>query len=256
MSAPASSLTLSPSRSRLAQAGALVLRHPLALLLAVLPLALVLGSVAGYAVGKAGAYRAERLRSVSADLRAITGDYLLAAGDSHIERWPARRLCGLPLVNAGLSGATAAGYGQFLAELPISRPPRAIIMTIGTNDASEKRVRSREEAERRFVDGFSPLLARLRRTTPLVVLTGVPRIDPRLVDGFSPAAAERIGQAAHAACTASSGCLYVAAPGAGIAQIDGVHFTDYAAAYRGVAPKLCTALLGETAVATGLGAGD
>jgi lysophospholipase L1-like esterase len=227
------------------RAGELVLRHPLAITLVVLPLALVLGSIAGYAFGKAGSYRSERLRAVSAELRQIAGDYLLAAGDSHIERWPARALCGLPLVNAGVSGATATSYGDFLAELPLTRPPRAIILTIGTNDANEKRFRDGDEAARRFGQGFQPLLARLRRTAPLVMLTGVPRINPEDGEGFSPEAAERIDAIAQATCKATPGCLVTAAPGTDAAQVDGVHFKDYAAAYREVGPALCAALLRE-----------
>lgn len=237
--------------SRLTRMGEIVLSHPLALTVIVLPLALILGSIAGYAFGRAGTYRTERLKTVSAELQQLSGDYLLAVGDSHIERWPARSLCGLPLVNAGVSGATAASYDAFLAELPLPRPPRAIIVTIGTNDANEKRFHDGEEAERRFDHGFRPLLARLLRAAPRVMLTGVPRIAPEDAESFSPEAAERIDAVARSACRASPGCRVTAAPGAGTAQVDGIHFKDYLAAYRGVGTALCTTLLRDAAMASG-----
>jgi lysophospholipase L1-like esterase len=225
-----------------ARAGALLLSHPLALTLTVLPLALVLGSIAGYAFGKAGSYRSERLKAATTELQTIRGDYLLAAGDSHIERWPARRLCGLPIVNAGVSGATAASYTEFLAELPLNRPPRAVILTIGTNDANAKRFRDDDEAVRRFEPGLRTLLARLRRDAPLVLLTGVPAIDPDESEGFSVRAAERIGVAGRTLCNDMPGCIPIQAPGHGLAPVDGVHFGDYAAAYRHIGPALCAAL--------------
>jgi len=240
-------LTLRRS-SVMADIGGIVTRAPLALAVTVMPLALLLGSITGYAVGEAGSYRAGRMAAVSGDLARLRGDYVLAAGDSHIERWPARFLCGLPVVNAGISGATAASYQDFFAALSLARPPRAIILTIGTNDANRKRLRDEADVANRFEHGLRRLLALMRKAAPLVVLTGLPSIDPQRGDGFSPLAAVQIGQRARWVCEATPGCMATAAPGAGVAQTDGVHFQDYGTAYRGLADSLCPALSRQTPV--------
>lgn len=233
--------------------GWMVLRHPLVLTVIVLPLALMLGSLAGFAVGRAGTpaipYRTMRLQAVIADLGRIEGDYLLAAGDSHIERWPARRLCGLPVVNAGVSGATAGQFADFLADIPLPRHPRAVIVTLGTNDANSKRFRDPQDAVSRFDAGFQPLLANLTRTAGLVVITPMPPFDPRRVEGFSTEVASRIGAASVDACRASHGCIVADAFPAGLRQRDGLHFDDYASAYRGIATNLCATLAGSRSAA-------
>jgi lysophospholipase L1-like esterase len=235
----------------LERVGKIVLRHPLTLALIVLPLALLLGSLAGYGFGRAGSappYRATRLQAVTVDLGRIEGDYLLAAGDSHIERWPTRTLCGLPLVNAGLSGATAGAYADFLAGLLLPHPPRAVILTIGTNDANTKRFSNEYEAAMRFEASFEPLLGTLRRTSRIVLVTGVPPIDTARAEGFSAQAAERIGSLAESTCKATSGCLVANPFTPGLPMIDGVHYRDYAAVYRRIGPALCAALEREHAV--------
>jgi lysophospholipase L1-like esterase len=223
-----------------------VLRRPLLLALIVIPLALALGSLAGYAVARAGSaetpYRAARLQAVSADLARIDGDYLLAAGDSHIERWPARTLCGLPLVNAGVSGATAASYASFLDEIALPRPPRAVILTLGTNDANTRRFRDPDQAAARFGTAFRDLLATLTRKAGLVAVTGPPLLDANKAEGFSADAAARIASAAMAACRDAARCIVTSAFPAGLAEVDGVHFADYAAAYREIGEGVCAAL--------------
>jgi lysophospholipase L1-like esterase len=236
-------------RLALALGGRLVLRHPLALLMIVIPAALMLGSLAGYAIGAAGGeppYRAARLRAIAAELARIDGDYLLAAGDSHIERWPARRLCGLPLVNAGVSGATAESYGELLSRIVLPRKPLAVIVTIGTNDAQRKRLIGDDDARLRFEPALSQLLSALTHRTELVMLTGAPPLDPARAEGFSPDAAARIGTVAEAICRATPGCRFAAPFPSGLEMTDGVHFDDYAAAYRAIGPQLCASLVGKS----------
>jgi hypothetical protein len=220
-------------------------RNTLLLLLAV-PLALAAGTLAGFAIGRAGAppdgYRERRLAEIATDLRELDGDYLLAAGDSHIARWRARRVCGLPVVNAGVNGDTAGDTARLLAELALPHPPRAVILTVGTNDANVKRFRDTADAIGRFGGAFRPLLRRLSRKTDLVLVTGVPPIDGARATGFSPAAASAIDTAAEAACRATVPC-HVANPfRAGVALTDGIHLRDYEEAYRLIEPVLCAAL--------------
>lgn len=216
------------------------------LLLVFVPLALAAGALAGFAIGRAGTphggYPERRLAEIEIDLREFDGDYLLAAGDSHIAHWRARHICGLPVVNAGVNGATAGDTASLLARLSLPRPPRAVILTVGTNDANVKRFHDTADAVGRFGDAFRPLLRLLSRKTDLVLVTGVPPVDGARATGFSPAAASAIDTAAEAACRATPPC-HVANPFRdGVALTDGIHLPDYEEAYRLIEPVLCAAL--------------
>ncbi|PTM41182.1 SGNH/GDSL hydrolase family protein [Bosea sp. 124] len=221
----------------------------LATIIVILPLALIFGSLAGFAIGRVSAppssYRDQRLAQITTDLRRVEGDYLLAAGDSHVARWRARELCGLPLVNAGIHGATTRDTDDILAELALPRPPRAIILTVGTNDANRKRFRDPPEASARFRHTFRSLLKRLSHRTDLVIVTGLPRMDTRQVVDFSAEAIAGIGSAAETSCLSNASCRVAGTFADDDALIDGLHLADYERAYRRIAPTLCAALAGE-----------
>src|SRR5687767_12264802 len=104
------------------------------------------GRVNGSAKSGGGSYHEARLQVIGAHLRQIPGDYLLVMRDSHAESLFAPTGCSLPVVNAGLAGATAESYSRFFASLSLPRPPRAIILTIGTNDAQSRRINDPDEA--------------------------------------------------------------------------------------------------------------
>lgn len=212
----------------------------------ILPLALIFGSLAGFAIGRIAApptsYRDQRLAEITAELGRIDGDYLLASGDSHVARWHAREFCGLPVVNAGVDGATAGDTDALLAQIALPRPPRAIILTVGTNDANRKRFRDPPQAVIRFGEAFRPLLRRLSHTADLVVVTGVPAIDVSQVDGFSAEAATAIGASAETTCRASTSCRVAKSFNADDPLTDGLHLADYGHAYERIAPALCPAL--------------
>lgn len=214
--------------------------------LLILPLALIFGSLAGLAIGRIAAppntYRDQRLAEITAELSRIDGDYLLAAGDSHVVRWRARAFCGLPLVNAGVDGATAGDTDALLAQIALPRPPRAIILTVGTNDANRKRFRDPPQAVIRFGEAFRLLLGRLSHSAGLVVVTGLPAIDVRQVDGFSPEAAHGIDASAAVACRASASCRVARSFDPEDPLTDGLHLSDYGPAYGRIAPTLCPEL--------------
>lgn len=225
----------------------------LATLFVIVPLALIGGSLAGLAIGRFSAtgpsYRDERLLQIKTELRQVEGDYLLALGDSHIARWHAREFCGLPLVNGGVHGATTRDTGDMLEELALPRPPRAIILSVGTNDANRKRFREPPEAVARFRQTFRPLLRQLSRRTDLVVVATLPRIDAQAAPGFSQEVATDIAATAEAACGQQKPCRLAARFGDGIAMMDGLHLADYERAYRDVEPGICAALTAETPAA-------
>lgn len=231
-------------------------RRILLALFTMVPLALIFGSLAGFAIGRVSAppasYRDQRVAQIAADLRRVDGDYLLASGDSHVVRWRAREFCGLPVVNAGVDGATAGDTDALLAELALPRPPRAIILTVGTNDANRKRFRDSPEAVIRFRQAFQPLLRRLTQKTDLVVVTGLPRIDAGQVGGFSIEAGSGIGAEAQAACRRSASCRVASSFSDADTLTDGLHLADYERAYHRIAPMLCAALSSRPALSQGL----
>ncbi len=229
-----------------ASLGEQVLRHPAAAALVIVPLALGFGSLAGFSAGRAAlpgesraeSYQEARAQTVAAHLRQFTGDYVLAAGDSHIEHWFASTRCGLPVVNAGVSGATAMSYRRFFSALKLKRPPRAVVLTIGTNDASVRRVGDPETATRRFAVSLRGLLETIGRRAPLVLLTAVPPPGPGQDKAFSTEAAARFSIEAKAACAAGL-CRFVDPFGPGLNLIDGVHFENYRDVYDGLDSQLC-----------------
>ena len=233
------------------QAQTISSRRLLLAIVLIVPLALTFGSLAGFAIGRIGAsptsYYDQRLAEIAADLRQVDGDYLLASGDSHIVRWRARQFCGLPVVNAGVDGATADDTAGVLEKLPLPRPPRAIILTVGTNDANRKRFRDPPQAVTRFGQAFRPLLRRLSQKADLVIVTGVPPIDVRQVGGFSAEAAVAIGATAESSCHKTASCRVAHIFTEDDALTDGLHLAgaDYDRAYGLIAPTLCAAIATE-----------
>lgn len=219
--------------------------------------AAMLGGAAGMAFGRISSapgsdrasYRDARVQTVGAHLRQFDGDYLLVAGDSHIEHWFVRSLCGLPVVNAGLSGATAQSYARFFAELPLSRPPRAIILTIGTNDAQKRRIGDPDEALARYRASVESLLELLRSRSPHIVATAVPPLDPGRAKSFSPRLAARFSTVLKTVCR-EQGCSFVDPFVGGVPLFDGVHLANYAGVYAGFESELCPLLTDPPAVRT------
>lgn len=199
------------------------------------------GSVAGAPESDRASYRDARLQTIGAHLRQFTGDYLLLAGDSHIEHWFAPSLCGLPVVNAGLSGATAESYSRFFADLLLPRQPRAIIMTIGTNDAQNRRIGDPNEAVAHFQATIEKLLKRAADRSKLVIVTAVPPLDPSRAAGFSPRVATRFTTVLKNTCH-EQGCRFIDPFADHVRLFDGVHLDNYAGVYAGLERELCTAI--------------
>ncbi len=181
------------------------------------------------------------MQVVSAHLRQLPGDYLLLMGDSHAESWFAPIGCNLPVVNAGLAGATAESYSRFFASLSLPRPPRAIILTIGTNDAQSRRISDPDEAVATYQHTVETLLKRAAEQTKLVAVTAVPPLDPKRAVGFSRETALRFSTVLENACR-KQGCRFVDPFPEGAELFDGVHLVDYAKVYASIWDELCPAI--------------
>lgn len=207
----------------------------------------------GLAIGRSGfvtsPYRAERLTAITTALSNLEGDYVLAAGDSHILRWHTQEFCGLPMVNAGIDGATSADLASLLATLDLRHRPRAVIVTIGTNDAFRKRAADPAQAVAQFDAGFRKALTDLARHTPRIIVNAAPPLDGTRGTGFWAEAIGPIGMAAEAACRDNRACRFLSpfSPATPLAT-DGVHLIDYDAAYAPIETETCAALRGDPAL--------
>jgi lysophospholipase L1-like esterase len=141
-----------------------------------------------------------------------------------------RELCGHPIVNAGLNGAsTASDLGTWLAEALDGRAA-GIVVALGTNDALKA------VSAQSFEANYAALLGLLAQVTGHLAVMAIPGIDVRgrmtaemqaeamgRIDGFN---------AALPALAAKAGAAFIPLPPMQVPHtIDGVHLnaTGYAA---------------------------
>ena len=209
-------------------------------------LALLLAVVAGAGVGRVnetaksglGTHHEARSQIIGAHLRQLSGDYILLMGDSHAESWFAPTGCNLPVVNAGLAGATAETYSRFFASLTLPRPPRAIILTIGTNDAQYRRISDPDHAVVTYERTVETLLKRAAEQTKNVIVTPVPPLDPGRAAEFSRETALRFSIVLENSCR-KQGYRFVDPFSQGAELFDGVHLVDYGKSYGSIWSEIC-----------------
>jgi lysophospholipase L1-like esterase len=159
-------------------------------------------------------------------------DPIILLGDSISEAsTPPRELCGHPIVNAGLNGAsTASDLGTWLIEALDGRRAAAIVVALGTNDALQAR------STQDFETSYAALLSQLAQVTGHLVVLAIPGIDVqgRLTAEMRAAAMSRINDFNNLlpALAAKGGAAFIALPPMPSPYtIDGVHLnaTGYSA---------------------------
>lgn len=98
---------------------------------------------------------------------------IILVGDSITEASTLpRALCGHPIVNAGLNGAsTASDLGPWLTQVLDGKRAAAIVVSLGTNDALTAR------STQAFETSYTALLAQLSKVTDHLAVLAIPAID-------------------------------------------------------------------------------
>ncbi|WP_375464896.1 SGNH/GDSL hydrolase family protein [uncultured Methylobacterium sp.] len=196
-------------------------------------------------------YAQNRLIAVQVHLDEAPPDYVFLAGDSQAElQPPAQRPCGLELVNGGVSGASATVYADLVETLAFRVRPRAMMLTIGTNDILAKGRPREAAAAGRFEAAATRIIGRLMSATDRLVVTALPPIGRTLDGRLDPLAVADYSERLRGLCR-RLGCRFAdpfadirdgttgfATPGA---LRDGLHLSAYRPALRALEPALCAA---------------
>jgi lysophospholipase L1-like esterase len=149
---------------------------------------------------------------------------IILVGDSIVEASTLpRELCGHPIVNAGLNGATTASdLGTWLIEALDGKRAASIVVSLGTNDALTAR------STQVFETSYMALLSQLSKVTSHLAVLTIPSIDVqgRVTAEIQAEAMKGIDDlnAALPALAAKSGATFIALPPMMRPHtIDGVH---------------------------------
>jgi lysophospholipase L1-like esterase len=144
---------------------------------------------------------------------------IVVLGDSitEIARLP-ESLCGYPVVNAGVAGATAADFSYVAPMWLETKRPILLVVALGANDASNAQ----------FASDYAALFAQVKRLSPVIAVAAT----------AAPSINEKVEAAAHAASVPFS---EIGIPSTEL--IDGLHFNE--AAYRRWIPALSRAITAE-----------
>lgn len=225
-----------------------------ALALLVLSLAIVVGWIArGWSASNRppsafDGFLRIRMKTVQAQLDQVQGPYLVILGDSHAERLFTPTLCGLPLVNGGISGATLADVLDLSRKITPPRRAEAVLLMVGTNDIWVKRNPETKAAEDNFQAGLAALKQRLAAWSSRRALISIPPVTDKERTHFPRSAAARYSSMLAESCDPER-CRYFDLfeeaqdrPGRRSAFVDGVHLRDYADFVRKQEGELCSGL--------------
>lgn len=189
-----------------------------------------------------------RLKTIQTQLDQIQGPYIVVLGDSHAERLYMPSLCGVPVVNAGLSGATLSDVLDLARKISLPHRADAVLLSVGTNDIWVKRKPESEEAESGFRAGLATLKRILASWSDHRVLTAIPPVADKEEALFPRAAAARYSGMLAQSCEPGR-CTYLDLFGAagGLREprsvfSDGVHLRDYARFVRLHEAELCRSI--------------
>lgn len=189
-----------------------------------------------------------RLKTIQAQLDQVRGPYIVVLGDSHAELLYLPSLCGMPVVNAGLSGATLNDVVALAETITPPHRAEAVLLSVGTNDIWVKRKPESEAAENGFRAGLVALRQALAGWSERRALTVIPPVADEEGALFPRSAAARYSGMLAESCEPER-CVYLDLFGAAgqvrgprSAFSDGIHLRDYARFVRDREPELCAGL--------------
>jgi hypothetical protein len=102
-------------------------------------------------------------------------DPVIVIGDSIVEASTLpRSICGHPIVNAGLNGAsTASDLGTWLSLALNGKRAALIVVSLGTNDA----LMPAPQSQQSFGDRYGAFLVQLSKSTPRLAMVGIPPVE-------------------------------------------------------------------------------
>lgn len=225
---------------------------------------LVGGTAASQPAPRFDSFAKVRAKTIQSQLDQVEGDYLIALGDSHAERLYLPSLCGLNVLNAGISGATVQDVLALVRSVTPRRKARRILLVVGTNDIWSKRHPDDPGAEKAFAAGMRQLLDWLKTWGEKVTLVAIPPVARAQEPEFPRPAAARYTNLLREAClsgrcdvlpvfeTAGEG---VAGRASGLSG-DGVHLANYASHVRAAEAAICGGTAGLPTRQTELPAGS
>lgn len=189
-----------------------------------------------------------RLKTIQTQLDQVRGPYIAVLGDSHAERLYLPSLCGLPVVNAGISGVTLGEVLDLLRKVSPPHPAEAVLISVGTNDIWVKRKPESAEAQNSFRAGLAALKQALTDWGGRRALIAIPPVADKEEALFPRPAAARYSAMLAESCEPER-CVYLDLFGeaAGLREprspfSDGVHLRDYARFVRHREAELCRGL--------------
>lgn len=144
-------------------------------------------------------FRHVGIATIRAQLDQVEGPYIVITGATHAERLYLSRLCDLPVVNAGISGATISDVLDLSRAITPRHKASALLLSVGANDIWAKRGPETDHAEGVFQAGLVALKSRLTMWS-----------DHRAIVAITPAASNEKGtsrarpQSAIPACSPDS----------------------------------------------------
>jgi lysophospholipase L1-like esterase len=103
-------------------------------------------------------------------------DAVVVLGDSIVEASTLpRALCGQPIINAGLGGASTTSHlDKLLAEALSGKQAAAVVVSLGSNDAAIS------DNVEQYSSNYRALLANLAALTPRIAIAAIPPPEPGL----------------------------------------------------------------------------
>jgi lysophospholipase L1-like esterase len=112
----------------------------------------------------------QRFFAVQAAIRGAAPNPIIIFGDSIVQGAALPpKVCGYPVVNAGVRGAGIGYFSRHSTQLLGSSRPKLIVLAVGINNAAAK-----ESREFNFNDRYEQLVASLAKIAPVAVATVTP----------------------------------------------------------------------------------